>query len=69
VPVLPLLVRNEPRFMQHGDHWHSPPRRCSVLELEFWEPLDPPAAGEEEAAARALERRYRAALGLDQHAA
>jgi len=64
VPIQPLLVRNEPPFMTHGDHWHTPPRRCSVLELEFWEPIEPPAAGEEEQAARELERRYREALGI-----
>jgi 1-acyl-sn-glycerol-3-phosphate acyltransferase len=64
VPIQPVFVRNLPRFMGHGDHWHTPPWRCSELELEFWEPIDPPAAGEEEAAARELERRYRAALGI-----
>jgi len=33
--------------------------------MEFWDPLPPPASGEEREYARRLERRYREALGTD----
>jgi len=38
--------------------------RVSTLEIEFWEPMGPPKAGQEREFARDLEARYRKALGL-----
>jgi len=63
VPIQPVLLRNAPHFMPKEDPWYLPPRRTSVLEMAFWEPLPPPAKGEERAFARRLEARYREALG------
>ena len=64
VPVQPLLIRNDPPFLPKGDKWYFPPSRTSTLEIEFWEPLAPPRAGEERRFAADLEARYRKALGL-----
>ncbi len=64
VPVQPLLIRNDPPFLPKGDKWYFPPSRVSTLEIEYWEPLDPPRAGEERKFASDLEIRYRKALGL-----
>ncbi len=64
VPVQPLLVRNDPPFLPKEDKWYFPPSRISTLEIEFWEPIDPPKAGQEREFARNLEARYREALGL-----
>lgn len=63
VPVQPVLLRNTPPFLPKEDPWYLPPRRTSMLEMEFWDPLPPPARGEEQEYARRLERRYREALG------
>ncbi len=63
VPIQPVLVRNTPPFMPKEEPWYLPPRRTSLLELEFWEPLPPPKKGEERDFARRLEQRYREALG------
>ena len=68
VPVQPLLVRNEPPFLSKGDRWYFPPPRVSTVEIEFWEPLAPPKAGQEREFARKLEARYRRALGLTSNA-
>lgn len=62
VPIQPILIRTSPPFMTHKDHWYDPPRRRSILEMEFWEPLEPPNTGEEERMAKELEQRYREAL-------
>jgi 1-acyl-sn-glycerol-3-phosphate acyltransferase len=64
VPIQPVLIRNVPPFMPREDAWYFPERSPSVLQFEFWEPLPPPAPGTERQVARALEARYRAALGL-----
>lgn len=64
VPVQPVLLRNVPPFLPRGEPWYLPPRATSLLEIEFWEPLPPPQEGQEREAARALEARYRDALGL-----
>jgi 1-acyl-sn-glycerol-3-phosphate acyltransferase len=64
VPLQPLLVKNEPPFLPKEDKWYFPPSRGSTVEIEFWEPLAPPKAGEEREFARRLEKRYREALGL-----
>ncbi len=66
VPILPVFVRHEPPFLPHEDTWYYPPPGTSRIRLEFWEPIPPPAEGEERQAARELERRYREALGLAQ---
>jgi 1-acyl-sn-glycerol-3-phosphate acyltransferase len=65
VPLQPLLVRNNPPFLPKEDKWYFPPFRISTLEIEFWEPMAPPKAGQEREAAKNLETRYREALGLD----
>jgi len=64
VPLQPLFVRNDPPFLPKEDKWYFPPPRVSTLEIEFWEPMDPPKAGQEREFARDLEARYRKALGL-----
>ena len=64
VPLQPLFVRNDPPFLSKEDKWYFPPSRVSTLEIEFWEPIDPPKAGQEREFAKNLEARYRTALGL-----
>jgi 1-acyl-sn-glycerol-3-phosphate acyltransferase len=64
VPLQPLFVRNDPPFLPKEDKWYFPPSRVSTLEIEFWEPMAPPRAGQEREFARGLEARYREALGL-----
>ena len=64
VPVQPLLVRNDPPFLSKGDKWYFPPPGISTIEIECWEPMAPPRAGQEREFARDLEARYREALGL-----
>jgi len=64
VPIQPLFVKNDPPFLPKEDKWYFPPSRVSTLEIEFWEPLAPPQAGQEREFARDLEARYREALGL-----
>ena len=63
-PIQPVLIRNTPPFLPKEDRWYLPPRQTSRLAVEFWEPLPPPAKGEERSCARRLEQRYREALGL-----
>jgi 1-acyl-sn-glycerol-3-phosphate acyltransferase len=64
MPVQPLLVKNDPPFLPKEDRWYSLSSRVSTLEIEFWEPMAPPGAGQERAFAGELEARYRKALGL-----
>jgi 1-acyl-sn-glycerol-3-phosphate acyltransferase len=64
VPVQPLFVRNDPPFLPKEEKWYFPPSRVSTLEIEFWEPMAPPRAGQEREFAKDLEARYREALGL-----
>jgi 1-acyl-sn-glycerol-3-phosphate acyltransferase len=64
VPVQPLLVKNDPPFLPKEDKWYFPPSGVSTLEIEFWEPMDPPKAGQEREFAKDMEARYRKALGL-----
>lgn len=64
VPILPVLIRNRPPFLPKEDKWYFPLFERSSLELEFWDPIEPPAPGQERAAALELENRYRRALGL-----
>jgi 1-acyl-sn-glycerol-3-phosphate acyltransferase len=65
VPILPVLIKNVPPFLPHEDRWYFPLFELSRLELELWDPIPPPAPGEERTAALELENRYRRALGLD----
>ncbi|MGE5839075.1 MAG: lysophospholipid acyltransferase family protein [Deltaproteobacteria bacterium] len=64
VPLQPLFVRNDPPFLPKEDKWYFPPSGVSTLEIEFWEPIAPPRAGQEREFARNLEARYREALSL-----
>ncbi len=64
VPLQPLFVRNDPPFLPKEDKWYFPPSRISTLQIEFWEPMAPPRAGQEREFAQNLEARYREALGL-----
>ena len=64
VPVQPVLIVNDPPFMPKGAPWYLPPRPVSRLRLEYWDPMPPPAEGEEKEFAKALEERYRQALGI-----
>jgi 1-acyl-sn-glycerol-3-phosphate acyltransferase len=64
VPVQPLLIRNTPPFIPKRDKWYFLPSQVSTIEIEFWEPMVAPKAGQERAFARNLEARYRKALGL-----
>jgi 1-acyl-sn-glycerol-3-phosphate acyltransferase len=65
VPVQPVLIRNDPPFLPKEERWYYPQRNTRTFKLQFWEPLPPPAKGEERAMARALEMRYRRALGME----
>jgi 1-acyl-sn-glycerol-3-phosphate acyltransferase len=62
VPVQPVFLWNDPPFLPKEDKWYFPPLPRSTLEIEFWEPLAPPHAGEERECAKQLEARYREAL-------
>jgi 1-acyl-sn-glycerol-3-phosphate acyltransferase len=64
VPVQPLLVKNDPPFLPKEEKWYFPLSQVSTLEIEFWEPMAPPMAGQEREFAKNLEARYRHALGL-----
>jgi 1-acyl-sn-glycerol-3-phosphate acyltransferase len=64
VPVLPIMIKNTPPFLPHEDRWYFPLFGLCRLELEVWEPIAPPAPGQEKHAARELEERYHRALGL-----
>jgi 1-acyl-sn-glycerol-3-phosphate acyltransferase len=64
VPIQPILIRNDPPFLPKGDKWYFPPSQVSTLEIEFWEPIVAPKAGQEREFARDLEARYRKALFL-----
>jgi len=64
VPIQPLLVKNDPPFLPKEDKWYFPSPGVSKLEIEFWEPMAPPMAGQERQFAQELEARYRKALGL-----
>ncbi|MBM4340912.1 MAG: 1-acyl-sn-glycerol-3-phosphate acyltransferase [Deltaproteobacteria bacterium] len=64
VPVQPLFVKNNPPFLPKEEKWYLPPFQVSTLEIEFWEPVAPPMAGQEREFAKNLEARYREALGL-----
>jgi len=64
VPLQPLFVRNDPPFLPKEDKWYFPPGRISTIDIEFWEPMAPPKAGQEREFAKDLEARYRDALGL-----
>ena len=64
VPLQPVFARNNPPFLPKEDKWYFPPLRISTLEIEFWEPMAPPEAGQEREFAKNLEARYREALGL-----
>lgn len=65
VDIQPVLILNQPPFLPKKAPWYYPPFERSKLELKFWEPIPPPATGEEQTLARELESRYRAALGLN----
>ena len=64
VPIQPLFVKNNPPFLPKEEKWYFPPSQVSTLEIEFWEPMDPPKAGQEREFAKDMEARYRKALGL-----
>ncbi|MFH1136317.1 MAG: hypothetical protein V1816_09580, partial [Pseudomonadota bacterium] len=64
VPLQPVIIRNDPPFLPKGAKWFYPPRKTSLIRLEFWEPIPPPEPGREREAARELEARIRQALGL-----
>jgi 1-acyl-sn-glycerol-3-phosphate acyltransferase len=64
VPVQPVFIRNQPPFLPKEDRWYFPPFHASTIQLEYWEPLVPPGAGEEREFAKKLEARYREALSL-----
>ncbi len=64
VPILPVLIKNDPPFRPKEDHWYYPPRAASTATLELWPPIPAPAEGDERRVARELEARYRKALGL-----
>lgn len=63
VPIQPVLLRNNPRFMTHESRWYFPPRQVSTLQFEFQAPLPPPEPDTETEAARALEERFAEELG------
>jgi 1-acyl-sn-glycerol-3-phosphate acyltransferase len=64
VPVQPVFIRNNPPFIPKEDKWYFPSFHVSHLQVEFWDPIPPPEAGNERECARKLETRYREALGL-----
>ena len=64
VPIQPVLIKNIPPFLPKKAKWYSLPVKCSVMELEFWEPLPPPPAGKEREFACELQTRFAEALGI-----
>ncbi len=65
IPIQPVLIRNTPPFMPKGEPWYFPPRQVSEIELEFWDPIQPPKKGGIRKVAKEVEDRYRKALGID----
>jgi 1-acyl-sn-glycerol-3-phosphate acyltransferase len=66
VPAQPVIIRNNPPFMPHEDHWYYPPFEISSIEIEFLEPITPPLRGEERKTAAELEKRFREALYISE---
>lgn len=66
VPIQPVLIRNDPPFLHKRAKWYYPPRECSMIQLEYLEPVPPPAKGEEGSLARKVEEDYRKALNPEQ---
>ena len=64
VPVQPVFIKNIPPFMPKEDKWYFPAFHASTIQLEYWEPLVAPGAGEDREFAKELEVRYREALRL-----
>ena len=64
VPIQPVLIKNDPAFISTGWKWHYPAWEVSRVEIEYWDPIPPPARGQERRMAGELEERYRRALGL-----
>ena len=64
VPILPVLIRNDPPFLPKEERWYYPPRRRCTIEMDLWEPIPPPETGRERELAAELEERYRRALGV-----
>lgn len=64
VPVQPVLIRNTPPFLPHGDRWYYPPYKTSIVKLEFLKPIPPPLKKEERRAAARMEDMFRTALGI-----
>lgn len=64
VPIQPVLIANHPPFLPHEGRWYLPNRKISDIQLVFWDPIAPPAKGEERCEARKLTERYRRALNL-----
>ncbi len=60
VPVQPVFIHNHPPFLPHSARWYYPDLEPSYIQLEFWDPLSPPAKGEEKKMAHDLEERFRA---------
>lgn len=61
VPIQPVLIRNVPPFLTHGDKWYLPPKEPSVIQIEYLEPLWI-QEGDERRFARELQQRYREKL-------
>jgi len=64
VPIQPVLIVNDPPFLPHEGKWYLPNRGRRDIQLVFWDPIAPPAKGEERREARKLTESYRRALNL-----
>lgn len=64
IPVLPILVQNEPPFYPKEDPWYLPSYEVSRFKMEIWDPIPPPDPRQVKQATAELEKRYRIALGL-----
>lgn len=59
VPVQPVFIHNHPPFLPHDAKWYFPELEPSYIQLEYWDPIPPPAKGEEKKMAQELEERFR----------
>lgn len=64
VPIQPVFIHNHPPFLPHGAKWYYPDLKPSYIQLEYWEPLPPPAKGQERQMAHELEKRFQEHAGL-----
>jgi len=65
VPIQPVVIHNNPPFLPHEDKWYFPPFVCSVIRLQFLDPIPCPEPGMEKLAAAKAEAIFRSILGIE----